>query len=101
VFDSLRVRTAALIAFVLILPFYVIGVVVVAAKGFGLQGQFDLAMYAAIAGAGVFIIVLPLRFRSIERPKSGVCKECGYDLKGLAGDVCPECGGAIRPLQDE
>jgi hypothetical protein len=23
----------------------------------------------------------------------GCCQSCGYDLKGIAGEVCPECGG--------
>jgi hypothetical protein len=31
-----------------------------------------------------------LRLRSIHR--RGLCPECGYSLKGLAGGVCPECG---------
>ena len=25
----------------------------------------------------------------------GRCDECGYDLRGAPGDVCPECGMAI------
>ncbi len=99
-FESLRVRMAALIAGVLVFPFYVIGVVMIASKGLGWSAQLDLAMYTAIAGAAVFVVVLPLRFRPIERPKAGTCIECGYDLKGLRGDVCPECGGAIRSTQD-
>lgn len=26
--------------------------------------------------------------------RSWQCKACGYDLRGIAGDVCPECGHA-------
>jgi len=27
--------------------------------------------------------------------KDGYCKECGYSLEGLTGDVCPECGSQV------
>src|SRR5262245_50112455 len=27
--------------------------------------------------------------------QSGVCKQCGYSLKGLASRRCPECGSAF------
>lgn len=26
-----------------------------------------------------------------------VCRGCGYDLRGIRADVCPECGGTISP----
>lgn len=27
---------------------------------------------------------------------SHACVECGYDLRGSAGDVCPECGASVK-----
>lgn len=27
----------------------------------------------------------------------GACAKCGYDLRGLAGGVCPECGAPLTP----
>ncbi len=36
-------------------------------------------------------------------PKAGICAHCGYDLAGLPGDVCPECGkgGTKRGQSDK
>jgi hypothetical protein len=34
------------------------------------------------------------RFRS---RRDDVCQSCGYDLAGLPGNTCPECGSAIEP----
>lgn len=41
------------------------------------------------AGLGVFLARRATRGWIVGR-----CLACGYDLKGLAGGVCPECGGA-------
>lgn len=30
--------------------------------------------------------------RDLRPPPKGVCAHCGYDLRGLAAAVCPECG---------
>ena len=27
------------------------------------------------------------------------CPDCGYNLRGLLGDVCPECGGDIAEVR--
>jgi hypothetical protein len=34
------------------------------------------------------------------RRHPGTCPRCGYDLSGLAGGRCPECG-AIEPARAE
>lgn len=28
----------------------------------------------------------------IAPPSGGLCEDCGYDLRGVAGERCPECG---------
>lgn len=34
--------------------------------------------------------------RAIRLGKAGRCVKCFYDVRGIVGDVCPECGEAIR-----
>lgn len=34
--------------------------------------------------------------RAIRLGKAGRCVKCFYDIRGIVGDVCPECGEAIR-----
>ena len=43
----------------------------------------------AVAG-GVFLVGLHIL------QSRGFCRHCGYDLKDLPGDICPECGHAFR-----
>ncbi len=40
-----------------------------------------------------------LWWRAGRRVLPGHCRECGYDLRGLSGDKCPECGGLVRMLR--
>jgi hypothetical protein len=36
------------------------------------------------------------RVRRGRRVRAGLCPVCRYDLKGLSGGVCPECGAAVE-----
>ena len=31
----------------------------------------------------------------------GICRNCGYDLRGTPSGVCPECGRTATPLHDD
>jgi len=38
--------------------------------------------------------------RLIRRADAGLCERCGYDLRGAAHDLCPECGMPVwRPYE--
>lgn len=39
------------------------------------------------------LVVLPAAVRRARRRRRGCCVACGYELAGVGGGVCPECGG--------
>ena len=51
-----------------------------------------MALSALVSAAVLAVLVLPL-----DRVPPGECV-CGYDLAGLGGEACPECG---RPQRAE
>jgi len=53
-------------------------------QGFALNTLF----YAAL----LWIPFAPFQLRRYIRSKRGLCIKCGYDLRGTAHEVCPECG---------
>ncbi len=40
-------------------------------------------------------LAIPRR-RRLNWYRSGYCSTCGYDVRGLGGDLCPECGNIAR-----
>lgn len=73
--------------------------------------KFELKHFGLAGGGRVFAapIVIPLalsggasgllwwrELRRRRRALQGHCRKCGYDLRGLAGGNCPECG-AVAP----
>lgn len=63
------------------------------------RGVFVNTMCYAAAWWGLFVLVrLPRRVQRWRRGK-GACRWCGYDLGGIAGSVCPECGRVPTPRE--
>ena len=56
----------------------------------------NTAIYTAIIWALFwFLPALRSRIHRWRNPSAVPCRNCGYDLAGLASDECPECGHAI------
>ncbi len=32
---------------------------------------------------------------------TGICRKCGYDLRGSPSGICPECGRSSKPPRDK
>ena len=46
----------------------------------------------AVSGSGVWFT--HRQYKKARGLITSACATCGYDLRGIAGDVCPECGTA-------
>lgn len=57
----------------------------------GPASQFALGVYLLFFGKRVV--------RWCLRGLDGKCPRCGYDLQGVRGDVCPECGLRSAPAE--
>jgi hypothetical protein len=66
-------------------------VIFVLAPVFGLVIWF----FAAVAG----VITVRVKRGRWQLRRAGHCQECDYDLAGLTGDQCPECGAACGGLK--
>jgi len=80
-----------------------VAVAVVLSKMMGLGGT---GLYALMAGAAFLVAYCFGRFqrnrerrelRTLLSETSSRCLDCGYDLQGLGGGNCPECGKAHEP----
>jgi hypothetical protein len=55
-----------------------------------------------VGAVGIWaLVVLPAAVRWARRRGRGLCVACGYDLAGVGGGVCPECGGGNESLRVE
>lgn len=42
------------------------------------------------------LLALPRVIRRTRRARKGLCRSCGYDMRGLINTPCPECGHTFR-----
>jgi predicted RNA-binding Zn-ribbon protein involved in translation (DUF1610 family) len=54
-----------------------------------------LVGWAALTLASLSLLWVVQR-RAVNRTGATVCGSCGYNLQGLSGHTCPECGGDLR-----
>jgi hypothetical protein len=45
--------------------------------------------------AGVKVGLLGVSKEEMKKLVEGVCRQCGYDMRTLAGRTCPECGAKV------
>lgn len=58
-----------------------------------------LTLTSASALAWMFLAMTRAGHRTVRALSGHHCEHCGYDLTGLTGLVCPECGGQIKKSQ--
>lgn len=57
----------------------------------------DMPLWAPTLASGI-LVAAPLVpwWKRLRRRRRGWCVHCGYDIKGLDGRVCPECGKSVE-----
>lgn len=59
-----------------------------------------MILNSLVGAIGIWVlVVLPAAVRRARRRRRGLCAACGYDLAGVGGGVCPECGGGKGTLR--
>lgn len=49
-------------------------------------------LYGVIVAGEWIVLRVPGKLRERKRLRRGLCRTCGYDLSGIDGRACPECG---------
>jgi hypothetical protein len=62
-----------------------------------LREVYTTGFAAPVWPIGLAGLALAALGRRAGRARPGVCRECGYDVRGLAGPECPECGATLSP----
>lgn len=76
----------------------------IAIVGLVALGIFQMISWRAVLLCVSFLLMLgyvlfPYVTKFIPAHAGGTCRACGYDLRGLTGDNCPECGATITPKE--
>lgn len=60
-----------------------------------------LATLCILAGpaVGIACLVYLADARAKRRQPAWMCPSCGYDMRGLRGGPCPECGATVLPVR--
>ena len=53
---------------------------------------FNKAIILLLIGAVASLVALRIRERKKGIIRRGMCRKCGYDLRGNTTGTCPECG---------
>ncbi len=62
-----------------------------------LSAPLSLVLVVLLLG-GTGLVLVMLRSRRRQMPKSAACGRCGYNVRGMPTFVCPECGADVREV---